>query len=148
MKKKLVIAIISTVIVLSLGLICYFCLFDTAGLMYMEENEQITYFCTYWHTLAAVTDTGNCYINGTTLIDEKNYGVENIRKYNNRFSIIAPIRSVRIYDKGDAVSININEYGWTIITKSNDLYIFINGNDSYRTPTFFLFGIHQRDIGR
>ena len=125
MKKKIFFAVISFIIVLSLGAIFYFNFFDTSGLVYLDKNEQIKYFDSEWNTLSVVSETGNCYITGERLTNEKNYGIGNIRKYNNH-----PLNQyVQIYDKGDAVSMNINQYGGTIITKTNDVYVFLNGND-------------------
>lgn len=143
MKKKIFFAVISLIIVLSLGAIFYFNLFDTSGLVYLDKNEQIKYFDSEWKTLSVVSETGNCYITGERLTNEKNYGIENIRKYNNH-----PLNQyVQIYDKGDAVSMNINQYGGTIITKTNDVYVFLNGNDSYRTPTYLCSGYTEAVLG-
>lgn len=143
MKKKILFAVITFIIVLSLGVIFYFNLFDTSGLVYLNKNEQIKYFDSEWKTLSVVSETGNCYITGERLTNEKNYGIENIRKYNNH-----PLNQyVQIYDKGDAVSMNINQYGGTIITKTNDVYAFLNGNDSYRTPTYLCSGYTEAVLG-
>ena len=142
MKKKIIISVIALVVVI-LGFICYLNLFDTLGLVYLQKNENIKYANSAWNTIAVVSDTGNCYIGGDYLTNEINYGVENIRKYKNR-----PLdKYVRIYDKGDAKSIKINYNGGTIVTKNNEVYIFINNNEDYKTPTYLCKGYTNAVIG-
>ena len=47
---------------------------------------------------------------------------------------------VQIYDKADAIFVNLSDNGGTIITLDHDLYIFTR-NENYKTPKFFCNGI-------
>lgn len=147
MKKVLtkVLIIIASIFVLSIGYLIYYNLFDTFGLVFLPDDENITYASHHWDATAVVSDSGNCYIGGH--VDERrNYGVENTRKFKNQYSLFRN-DYVRIYDKGNAKTINIKSNGGTIITEDNEVYIFVNGDESYRTPAYLCKGYTSAVIG-
>lgn len=141
MKKKIIILIIS-IAVLSLGYLIYYNFFDTFGLVCLQDNENIVYVSKEWRTVAGVSDTGNCYIGGHISEDE-NYGVDDIRKFKN----YPYNKYVSIYDKGDAKSVKLEHNGGTIITENNEVYIFLNNNETYRTPKYFCKGYTSAVVG-
>ena len=95
-----------------------------------------------------VSNSGDCYIGGKNLNQNENYGVENARKYNNTFNTnIFDAEYVRIYDKGNASSANVTRYGGAIITENNDVYIFVNNNEVYKTPTYLCSGYVSAIVG-
>lgn len=149
MKKRItaiIIIAVSSAIVLSLGIFGYINLLDTSGLIFMGEDERIVYFSSFFKQMAVVSDKGNCYLRGQSLTEEQNFGFDKIRQYNNN-DLWNMDKYAELYDKGDAVSIDINSYGGTIVTKTNDVYIFVNGNESFKTPAYFCSGYSRALLG-
>ena len=83
-----------------------------------------------------VTDKGNCYISGSRLSSNRTNGVNNIDAYNSLIG--SPF--VCIYKESDAKDISFNQYGGTIITENDSVYLFLNDSELYRVPTFFASG--------
>lgn len=148
MKKRIttIIIVVSSAIVLSLGIFGYINLLDTSGLIFIGEDERIVYFSSSFKQMAVVSDKGNCYLRGQSLTEEQNFGFDKIRQYNNN-DLWNMDKYAELYDKGDAVSIDINSYGGTIVTKTNDVYIFVNGDESFRTPAHFCSGYSRALLG-
>lgn len=143
MKKKIVVVCVSLLFAVALCFVFYFNFIDTLGLKYMGENESIVYFDSEWNTYSVVSSDGNCYITGERLTNDKNYGIDNVRKYNNH-----PInRYVRIYDRGDAAFISINQFGGAIITNTDDVYVFLNNSKIDKTPTLICSGYSNAVVG-
>lgn len=133
MRKR--IAIITSILA-AVILIVYFIYFDTIGVVLMPDNETVETLSIYGKTtVAAVTDSGNVYVKWYATKDS-NYGVDRIRQYNNS----KPNAFARIYDKMDAVSVNIGESGGCIITSESDVFVFVNGNENFRIPTYLCSG--------
>lgn len=116
---------------------------DTSDLVFFDgHNERVTDVSTYSELKVAsiVTDKGNCYINGNWFDDEKCFGVDNIIQFNNWFQNSAdPTRDdyIQIYNGGDAEKVRVSSAGGIIFTKKGTVFLFVNGNKQYRTPTQF-----------
>lgn len=129
------IAIIASIIVVVI-LIVYFAFFNTIGLVLKPDNETIKSLSVCGRsTVAAVTDSGNVYVKWYAT-EENNFGVDRIWQYHNRKAD----SFARIYDKNNAVSVSIVEGGGCIITNESAVYVFINGNDNFKTPTYLCSG--------
>lgn len=129
MKKRFLIFSV-LIFLVSVGMIVYLMFFDTIGLTFLSDEEMITDYCSSWKTYAAVSDLGNCYLNGEASYNEP-YGVKNIRKYYSA----TPQHYVCIYDKGDAKHINLSFSGGIIVTDKNELYAFVNQNSELKVPS-------------
>lgn len=151
MKKALIAfasAILISTLLISMVFAFHYNNFDTKGVVYLENKYDIKYLCVHGRRYCAISNSGNCYIGGGELRENSNYGVENIRTYNNFQNVNSDKSSfVRIYDKGDAVYAKITPYGGAIITENNDVYVFLNGNEKYRTPTYLCTGYESAIVG-
>lgn len=137
MKRKRQLLIIIAV-VLSLIIICFFTFFVATGLFIKPNNEEITFLSAHNSTVAAVTDIGNVYVKGD-VSHELRYGVDRFRQ----FLIRNSDTFVKIYDKNDAITVNLSEDGGCIITKQSDVYVFINSSEKYQTPTYLCSGYNK-----
>lgn len=131
--KRLII-IISSV---ALFLIIFLCiLFDPMRLFLMPNNEEITLLSVQGgQAVAAVSEIGNVYIKGS-LSQRFNYGTDLVRQLYNLISD----SFVRIYDKNDAVSVNLSNTGGCIVTEQSDVYVFVNDSVKNKTPTYLCSG--------
>ena len=144
--KKVLIPIFSALFIAAF--LFWFFVLDTTGVVCLEDKSDVKYFSSVWHPYCVVSGSGDCYIGGDNLTKDKNYGVENIRTFNNTFNVnLIDAEYVRIYDKGDAVYAKITRYGGAIITENNDVYVFLNGNEKYRTPTYLCTGYESAIVG-
>lgn len=145
--KKVLIPLFSALLIAAF--LFWFFHLDTIGVVCLEDKSDIKYFSSDGRPYCVVSGSGDCYIGGDTLEKDENFGVENIRKFNNNFSVnlIEP-DYVRIYDKGDAVFAEVTQYGGAIITENNDVYVFINGHEGYRTPTYLCTGYVSAIVGK
>lgn len=109
------------------------------------QSDSISGSC-----ISAVTSLkGNCYIRGDSFTEDENFGVENVAQFNNRFNRLSVFNChpsyiedsfVLIYDGNDAHKIKLSQYGGTIITQNDDVYLFVNRNEAFRVPTFLCTG--------
>ncbi len=139
-RKKIIIITVA----LSLIFIFFVMFFITKGILTKPDNEGIESLSIEdGNAIGIVSDVGDVYIRG--IISQKNnFGTDFIQRsfdfirswlfidYNNIF--------IRIYDKNDAVSVNLSENGGCIITKQSDVYVFVNGSSVYKTPTLLCSG--------
>lgn len=112
-------------------------------LIILSDETAIASSSSYWNMTAVIAQDGNCYIRGDMVSSTSPYGIDDVKQYNKRYQSLNINKAndfVQIYDKADAISVNLSDNGGTIITSDHDLYIF-TGNENYKTPQFFCKGI-------
>lgn len=116
---------------------------DTTKLVYMDEDEKFVDIGRGYNMLCAVSDQGNCYVNGMRAEKNTNFGLEDYITFNHA----SPEKWVQIYGNEDAVSVDMFSDcgGGCIFTANHDVYLFLNGSEAYRTPTYLCSGYVSAD---
>ena len=135
MKKKTI--IITAVIIISLAFAVKLCFNDYTNIYLNNSHAAIAFADSYYYTIGLVTQEGNCYVKGS-LSDEENYGVDKVPP-----SWLLLNDYLKIYDKCDAEAIDLTAEGGTIITRTHDVYLFLNRQEKYHVPTLLTSGYTQ-----
>ena len=116
---------------------------DMSKLVYMDDEEEFADISRGTLMFCAVSDKGNCYVNGARAEKNFNYGLDNYSAYNHA----DPDKWVQIYGGGDAVSVDMfsDDMGGCIFTGNHDVYLFLNRSDTYKTPTYYCSGYVSAD---
>ena len=124
-------------VLLPIALIIFVCFSINTSSRFLNSDSDIIFSDSDSNTIGIVTKNGNCYVKGN-ITAERNYGVENPPA-----SLFRSDDFLKIYDKGNAKTINITSKGGTIITDSGEVYVFINDNKNYMLPVCFTTGYSQ-----
>ena len=112
-------------------------------LVFLPEDAIVTSVATHMEMTAVVTAEGNCFLRGPLVSDEIPFGVTDIPAYCSQYSTLnldKANRLVQIYSGGDAETISLSDTGGTIISRTQELYLFSDAAP-YRTPQFFCTGV-------
>ena len=135
MKKSSKILLSVCALFVLLAALAYIFLFNTIGIVTKTDNETVISVSASGKTIAAVVDSGDVYVKGE-ITSDYNYGMNRILQYNHLYAD----QFARIYDKKDAVSVNLSESGGCIVTNQSDVYVFVNGSEKYKIPTYLCSG--------
>lgn len=128
--------IILTLLLIFLTLIC----FGACSLNVISANEKIVNSSADSSNVCAVTDSGNVYFLGTDVYNERRNGIDNPSAFNLNNTFYGE-QFVCIYDKGNAKKVNYSTYGGTILTRDNEIYLFLNEEgENYQTVEFLCSG--------
>ena len=144
------ILLVSIPILIVLFVLCWFLFCYTGDLTFFPENGKVKY-CFAKSGDAALIDTdGNCYIRTTSVKEPEDVlglSGRSAKQYLRRYKVFKENTFVRIYDGGDAQSVQLFGSGGTIITTEGDCYLFLAHNDAYSAPTLYCGGV-KKAVGK